>query len=150
MTIILQQDQEYLKQFFAEKLVNPVKLRFYTQHDSVLSVPANACRTCADTHQLLEELVALSDKLELEVHDFHTEQAQAQAEGIEEIPAIILEGQNKGRVRFIGVPAGYEFATLIEDLVDVSRGTTELELHSREALAKLTEPVHIKVFVTPT
>jgi len=84
------------------------------------------------------------------VHDFYTEREQAAEEGISEIPAIVLEGENKGKVRFIGVPAGYEFATLIEDLIDVSRGTTELEQHSRETLDALTEPVHIKVFVTPT
>lgn len=150
MAIISQEDQEYLRNLFKERLVNPVRLRFYTQRQSVLSVPGQVCDTCKDTHQLLEELVALSDKLDLEVHDFYAEQEQARQQGIEEIPAIVLEGQNKGVVRFIGVPAGYEFATLIEDLVDVSRGTTGLEHHSREVLAGLTEPVHIKVFVTPT
>lgn len=150
MAIIPQQDQEYLKELFAEKLEHPVTLRFYTQRQSVLSVPGQECGTCADTHELLNELVALSDKLTLEVRDFVTEQEQAKAEGIEEIPAIVLEGQNKGTVRFIGVPAGYEFATLIEDLIDVSRGTTSLQPYSREVLAALQNPVHIKVFVTPT
>lgn len=150
MAIIPQQDQEYLKDLFAEKLEHPVTLRFYTQRQSVLSVPGQECGTCADTHALLNELVALSDKLTLDVHDFFAEQEQAKAEGIEEIPAIVLEGQNKGTVRFIGVPAGYEFATLIEDLIDVSRGTTSLQPYSREVLAALQNPVHIKVFVTPT
>lgn len=150
MAIIPQQDQEYLKELFAQKLEHPVTLRFYTQRQSVLSVPGQECGTCSDTHALLNELVALSDKLTLEVRDFVTEQEQAKAEGIEEIPAIVLEGQNKGTVRFIGVPAGYEFATLIEDLIDVSRGTTSLQPYSREVLAKLQNPVHIKVFVTPT
>lgn len=150
MPIIPQEDQEYLRNLFAEKLEHPVRLHFYTQRESPLSVPSQECTTCQQTHQLLDELVALSDKLELAVHDFHKEQSQAKQEGINEIPAIVLEGQNKGTLRFIGVPAGYEFATLIEDLVDVSRGTTSLEMHTREALAKLTEPVHIQVFVTPT
>ncbi len=150
MPIIPERDQEYLRQLFSEKLEGDVRLRFYTQHDSILTVPGYECGTCGDTHQLLEELVALSDKLTLEVHDFVAEQEAARAEGIEEIPAISLEGRNKGQVRYIGVPAGYEFASLVEDLIDVSRGTTGLEAHSREILAGLTEPVHIKVFVTPT
>src|SRR5690606_36241830 len=150
MAIIPQEDQEYLKHLFAEKLQHPVTLRFYTQRQSILSVPGQECSTCADTHRLLAALAALSDTLTLDVPDFLTEQEQAQREGIEEIPAIVLEGQNKGTLRFIGVPAGYEFASLIEDLIDVSRGTTALQAHSREVLAGLTEPVHIKVFVTPT
>lgn len=150
MPIIPQEDQDYLKDLFTEKLENDVTLRFYTQRETGLLVPGQECSTCKDTRQLLEELVALSDKLTLDVHDFYSEREQAAAEGISEIPAIVLEGENKGKVRFIGVPAGYEFATLIEDLVDVSRGTTGLEMHSRETLEALTEPVHIKVFVTPT
>ena len=150
MPIIPEEDQEYIRNLFGEKFENDVTLRFYTQRETSLSVPGQECQTCKDTRQLLEELVALSDKLTLDVHDFYTEREQAAAEGITEIPAIVLEGGNKGKVRFIGVPAGYEFATLIEDLIDVSRGTTALELHSRETLGALKEPVHIKVFVTPT
>ena len=150
MALIAEDDQQYLRDLFAEKLVHDVTLRFYTQRTSPLSVPSQECETCRDTHQLLEELVALSDKLTLDVHDFYAEREQAAAEGIDEIPAIVLEGQNKGKIRFIGVPAGYEFSTLIEDLIDVSRGTTGLQPLSRETLTGLTGPVHIKVFVTPT
>jgi glutaredoxin-like protein len=150
MPIIPQEDQDYIRNLFEEKLENDVTLRFYTQRETGLIVPGQECSTCKDTRQLLEELENLSDKLTLDVHDFYAERDKAMEEGITEIPALVLEGENKGDVRFIGVPAGYEFATLIEDLVDVSRGTTDLQLHSRETLAALTEPVHIKVFVTPT
>lgn len=150
MPIIPQEDQDYIRNLFGEKLENNVTLRFYTQRQTGLIVPGQECSTCKDTHQLLDELVALSDKLSLDVRDFYAEHDEAIADGITEIPAIVLEGENKGNVRFIGVPSGYEFATLIEDLVDASRGTTDLQLHSRETLGALTEPVHIKVFVTPT
>lgn len=150
MSIIPQEDQDYIKNLFDEKFESDVTVRFYTQRETGLIVPGQECATCKDTRQLLEELVALSDKLTLDVHDFYSEREQAASDGITEIPAIVLEGGNKGKVRFIGVPAGYEFATLVEDLVDVSRGTTGLELHSRDTLADLKEPVHIKVFVTPT
>jgi len=53
-------------------------------------------------------------------------------------------------VRFFGIPSGYEFTSLVEDIVDVSRGQTSLSAQTLELLAKLTEPVHIQVFVTPT
>jgi alkyl hydroperoxide reductase subunit AhpF len=150
MQIIPQEDQEYIRSLFSEKFVGEVTLRFYTQPNPAVVVPGQECATCEGTQQLLDELVALSDKLTLDVRDFYAEREQALAEGISEIPAIVLEGENKGKVHFVGAPAGYEFATLIEDLVDVSRGTTSLEFHSRETLAALTEPVHIQVFVTPT
>lgn len=150
MPIIPQEDQEYIRSLFSEKFVNDVTLRLYTNRETGIIVPGQECAMCEGTHQLLDELVTLSDQLTLDVHDFYAEREQALAEGISQIPAIVLEGENKGKVHFIGAPAGYEFSTLIEDLVDVSRGTTSLEFHSRETLAALTEPIHIQVFVTPT
>ncbi len=66
------------------------------------------------------------------------------------IPAFILQGHTKGSVRYFGIPAGYEFSTLIEDLIDVSKGTTNLSDKTREALATVDQDIHIQVFVTPT
>jgi hypothetical protein len=56
----------------------------------------------------------------------------------------------RGLVRFFGLPSGYEFTTLLEDVVDVSRGRTRLSEASRAAAAALTAPLHLQVFVTPT
>jgi thiol-disulfide isomerase/thioredoxin len=55
-----------------------------------------------------------------------------------------------GEVRFFGLPSGYEFATILEDIADVSRRRTRLSDATRERLAGLTEPLHVQVFVTPT
>ncbi len=101
-------------------------------------------------HPFLEELTSLSDKLILDVHDVSIEGEEAREAGIEELPTIVFKGRNKGNLRFIGAPAGYESSTPIEDVIQVSRGTTELQDRSRQALASLTTPIHVKVFVTPT
>jgi len=53
-------------------------------------------------------------------------------------------------VRYFGIPAGYELSTLVEDLIDVSKGTTNLSDRTREALATVDQDLHIQVFVTPT
>ena len=90
MALISEDDRRYLTNLFGERLVNPVRLRFYTQWASALTVPGQVYATCRDIQQLLEELVALSDKLHLEVHDFYEEQQQARSEGIAEIPAVLL------------------------------------------------------------
>ncbi|MCX7624040.1 MAG: thioredoxin family protein [Thermomicrobium sp.] len=150
MAILSPADQEYLRGVFAERLRDPVTIELYTQRVTAISIPGYECATCRETNQLLEEVAALSDKITLQMYDLLQDAERARAAGIEEIPAIVLKGHNKGTLRFIGVPAGYEFATLIEDIIDVSRGTTELSPLSRETLAKLAQPVHIKVFVTPT
>jgi len=150
MPILSHADREYLRQVFAERLVDSVKVRLYTQKLTQLSIPGYECMTCRETNELMGELASLSDKIELELIDLLQAREQAAREEITEIPTIVIEGKNKGRVRFIGSPAGYEFGALVEDLIDVSRGTTALQPLSRQALTRLARPVHIQVFVTPT
>jgi glutaredoxin-like protein len=69
---------------------------------------------------------------------------------IVKVPTLVLRGAARGVVRYLGIPAGLEFRTLLEDLSAVSRGTTTLGNDSRAKLATLSKPVHVQVFVTPT
>ena len=96
------------------------------------------------------KLRTVSEKLHLNVKDFVRDEQEAQQQGITHIPAFVLQGQNKGQVRFFGIPAGYEFATLVEDLLNVSRGTTSLSEKTRDAFKEVNQNLHIQVFVTPT
>jgi glutaredoxin-like protein len=50
----------------------------------------------------------------------------------------------------VGIPSGYEFGSLLEDLEDVARGATALTAETRRALDGLAQDVHIRVFVTPS
>ncbi len=45
---------------------------------------------------------------------------------------------------------GYEFASLLTDMVDVSKGETDLKPETKYALKKIDQKVHLQVFVTPT
>lgn len=150
MPLISPKDQQALRDLFAQRLQQDVTITYFTQHDSVLSVPGNECAYCRETHELMDDLQELSDKLHLEVKDFIHDEAEAQQLGVTRIPAVVLSGQNKGKVRFFGVPAGYEFSTLVEDLLTVSSGAPELMDSTKQALEGLTQDLHIQVFVTPT
>lgn len=150
MPLISEKDAQFIRDHFAKHLVGDVKLVYFTQKQSKLFIPSQECMYCQETRELLEEVVGLSDKLSLEVHDFVADESLAKELGIERIPAFTIEGAAKGRVRYFGIPSGYEFSTLIEDVVDVSRGQTDLSPKTREALAALAEDVRIQVFVTPT
>lgn len=150
MSLISPKDQQTLRDLFSQRLQQDVTLTYYTQHDSVLSVPGQECAYCRETRELLEELTELSDKTHLEVKDFVRDEAEAQQLGVTRIPAIIISGQNKGSVRFFGVPAGYEFSTLVEDLLTVSSGAPDLMDSTMHRLETLQQDLHIQVFVTPT
>jgi glutaredoxin-like protein len=142
MPLLQEKDKDAVRTWFQEGLVNPVKLVNFTQ--------AVECQFCAETRQLVEEVAALSDMVEVKVYNFVTDKEKAEEYGVDKIPAIAVVGQKDYGVRYFGIPSGYEFTSLIEDIVDVSKGEVELLPATREVLAELAEPLHFQVFVTPT
>jgi glutaredoxin-like protein len=108
------------------------------------------CQYCRETRQLLEEVASLSDKLALEVYNFLTDKGKADEYKVDKIPATVLLGERDHGLRFYGIPAGYEFATLLEDIVMVSQGDSGLSPASREKLRAVADPLHLEVYVTPT
>jgi len=111
------------------------------------------CELCRQTRELLEELAAISGgKVAVEVFDFVRDKAKADALGIDKIPAIAVqgpEGDDHG-IRFFGIPAGYEFASLLETLEMTAKADSGLAPATREKLKSLHSPLDLKVFVTPT
>jgi thiol-disulfide isomerase/thioredoxin len=81
-----------LTDFFRRGLKDPVTLHFFTQKSSVLSIPAEECETCREAHELLNEVVGLSDKLKLETHDFVADEEEAKRLGVERIPGLVMQG----------------------------------------------------------
>ncbi|HAJ35885.1 MAG TPA: glutaredoxin [Chloroflexi bacterium] len=128
----------------------PVKLVVFTQGEG----GAIECQMCAETRALIEEVAALSDKVSVEVRDFVKDSEVAEAYGIDKIPAVavVREGDEPADfgIRLFGIPSGYEFGTLIEDIRLASSGNPELSEKTLAQLAQLTSPVQIQVFVTPT
>lgn len=151
MPFIQEEDRKALRDHFAAQLQNPVKLVMFTQRKSKLVLPfSHECQFCEETRGLVEELAGLSDHLTAEIYDFVRDQEAVATYGIDKIPAIALVGEKDSRIRYFGIPAGYEFTALVEDLVDVSRGTTSLSPTTKENLARVDTDVHIQVYETPT
>ena len=141
MAFIQDKDRTVVQTRF-EELDQPVKLINFTQDVE--------CMYCRETRQLMEEITELSDKITLEEYDFVADEDAVKRYSIDKIPATVVKGDKDYGIRFFGIPAGYEFGTLIEDIIMVSKGDSGLEPETRLALATLNEPVHLQVFVTPT
>lgn len=150
MGYIRDEDRPRVAAYFAKALESPVTIHLFTQRASPLATPAAPCATCRETEGLVEEVAGLSDRIRVEVHDFVADAALAAEMGVPRIPALVLEGRNRGRVRYFGSPAGYEFGVLAEGLADVSSGRTSLSDATRATLGALTSAAHITVLVTPT
>ncbi len=146
--------REATQRKFLEELHNRVSILYFTQEPNLLVVPGRLpnqeCLFCRETRQLLEEVSALSDKIDLVIYDFVAQKEKASEFGIDKIPATIIMGEKSGGVRFYGIPSGYEYTSLIESIIDVSNGTTGLSDKTKQALETLEKDVHIQVFVTPT
>jgi glutaredoxin-like protein len=134
-----EKDRNFLIQRFRNELVEPVKIILFTQNIN--------CEYCPETEQLLRELAETSEKIQLEVKNFAVDKLEVQKYKIDKVPAILVGNE---RIRYFGIPAGYEFAALIEDIVEVSRKSSFLSTSSQEKIRSLEVPINIKVFVTPT
>jgi glutaredoxin-like protein len=113
----------------------------------------HACEICEDTRQLVEELAFLSDgRITAKVHDVIGDAALARTYGVDAAPAVVvLDGDGKDYgIRFFGIPTGYEFGTLVADILMVSSGDPGLRDQTLATLAALDAPVDVRVFVTPT
>ena len=141
MAFLSAQDEQAVKKEF-ERLSGPVKLTVFA---SALGSESNE-----QTIALVKEVAALDDRLSVSVLNPHIERDEAQAYGVDVTPAVIVEGAQDYGIRFLGIPAGYEFSNLIDSIIAASSGEASLSDESKAALAGLTEDVVVKVFTTPT
>jgi glutaredoxin-like protein len=145
MPLLKEKDRDYLAEQF-ETLPAPIKLIVFTQEFE--------CQYCAETRQIAEELAALSEDITLEIYDLMADKEIAEQYGVDKIPAtIVMRGGQQPRdygIRYYGIPSGYEFSSLIEDIKLVAGGDSGLSPQTKEWAAELKEAVHLQVFVTPT
>ena len=120
----------------------PVKLVHFTQELNL--------EYGLEARQLVEEVSALSDKLSAEVYNFLLDKEKVAEYGIDKVPATVVRNGKDCGIRFYGIPAGYEFATLLDAIVGVSAGDSGLSEESKKRIAAISQPVHLEVFVTPT
>ena len=142
MSLLPDDKKELLRNDFNIKLVDPVKIVAFTQEVE--------CQYCSQTRKLVEEIGSISDKVSTEVYDFMANAAKVKEYGIERIPALAIIGKKDYGVRIYGIPYGYELQTLIEAIINVSKGTTDLSDKTKAVLKDVKAPVNIKVFVTLT
>jgi glutaredoxin-like protein len=141
MAVLQDADRAKVREFF-QAIEHPVTLVMFTQ--------SFECDYCTMTRELVQEIAELSDRITVEVYDLVKDEAVAKQYGIDKIPAIALLGDKDYGIRFYGVPAGYEFTSLIEGIVDVGKRDHGLPPDIVKKLAQVDQPVHMQAMVTPT
>jgi len=137
---------ETVKQAF-EGMKGNVHLLIFTDRER--------CTLCSETVEIMAELSSLSPRLTYEAVDITEDQDRARMYGVELTPAmIVLKGTKEANeylgIRFFGIPAGYEFTSLIDAIMTVANGEDAISKEGVEVLKGLNKDIHIQVFVTPT
>jgi alkyl hydroperoxide reductase subunit AhpF len=143
MAILNERDQAAVRTEF-EKLGGAVKLVVFSQE----LIAGDLCR---QNEQLMREVAELTDgRAIVEILNPAIDRERAEAYGVDQVPATVVEGARDYGIRFYGIPSGYEFSNLIDAMIVASTGTPELSEATRDSLAALAADVQIKVFSTPT
>ena len=141
MGVLKDKDKEKVKEIFKD-IDNDVTIVMFTQE--------HECPHCEMTRIMLEEVSGLSDRISLEVHDFVADKDLAERYGVDKIPATVLVGDKDYGIRFYGVPAGYEFTVLIEEIREAGKRDPGLSKEAMAELDKVDTPVHLQVLISPT
>jgi glutaredoxin-like protein len=123
-------------------MTDPVKLVHFTQELNL--------EYGIEARQLVEEVASLSDKLSAEVYNFLLDKEKVAKYAIDKVPATVVRNGKDYGIRFYGIPAGYEFATLLDAILKVSTDDSGLSVKSKEKITRISKPLHLEVFVTPT
>jgi glutaredoxin-like protein len=143
MVSINKESKSRIEEIFAKELEKDVNLMFFTDVQS-------KCELCNEMKQLLEELSALTKKIKLTVYEIGKNKKEAKFLGIEKAPALVIGGEKLYNLYYYGLPSGYEFPALVDDIIDASHGNTNLSETTKNKLKDIKRITDIKVFVTPT
>ncbi len=142
MPLLRERERELLSKKFSRELEGEVKLVVFLREDG--------CEYCGHVKELVEEVSQLSERIQTSFYDLDKDSEKAAKWEVDKAPATLIFGKQEYKVRYFGIPAGYEFTAFIEDIIDVSRGRTHLSPSTKQRISGIKTPIHIQVFVTPT
>jgi glutaredoxin-like protein len=148
MAILPDQVRQQLADRFRSELVEPVVLTLYIRPGTGrLILPTGmGCATCDDARALAEGVAETApDLISLRVVDL----SQDDVDGVADVPTLtVSRADEDARIRWQGLPAGYEFSSVVDGIERVSSGKHGLSDATVEQLGGLTEPVEVMVFST--
>ena len=141
MGYIGEKDKEFLRGEFEKYLKEKVKLLVFTGPN---------CKYCNVATAIAQEVAELHNAIEF--HGYKVDDEEANKYNVDHAPTVVItDGEEYGeRIRYVGLPSGYEFSSLVEDIVDVSRRNAEVSDEVKMQLDIIDRPIRIQIFVTPT
>ncbi|MEF3245321.1 MAG: thioredoxin family protein [Caldisericaceae bacterium] len=146
--LLKEKDVQYIKDLFEKKLEGEVTLTLFTETKGSNVTKFNE-QYLPYTEEIVREVAELSPKIKMNIYtdDFEKEKEY----NIKTVSALFIEGSKTNKnIVYYGIPSGHEFSSLLEDIIDVSKGKTELPENIKGKVEKISSSIEILVFVTPT
>ncbi len=135
-----------LKELAQKEFKEPVSIKLFSQ-----AIGCESCQTAEallkEVHDVLKEAVG-EDKVKLDILSPFLNKEETEKYGVDRVPTIVLEGDKDYGIRYIGLPAGLEFTTLVNGIFHVSQRKPQLSDKTLEILQQIDIPLEIWVFVT--
>lgn len=127
----------------------PVEIAIYTAASDLVVPGRDEPGLERETLELLREVAALNPHLSVKEGRISDEEVRDL--NLTHTPTILFreQGSLRHNIRFLGLPSGYEFSTLLEVLVMLGTGNSGLKDQFKTQLAQVNTPVHMRAFVTP-
>jgi glutaredoxin-like protein len=138
--LLSEEDKEYLREEFEKTLERKVDILYFEKQEK-------ESQYSLQTKELLEELVALNNNLSLIIESCDNAD-KMKSEELTLCPSIKIKSGRSGFINFYGIPAGYEFTSLVEAIKDMGSETLSLPDDVVKGLKELKKPIDIKVFIT--
>ncbi len=143
MGIIRDEILGWLHEDFSKSLKNEVDVVVFTNETT---------EHCDTAFAIAKELSGLNGKIHFIQYDVDKNLEASETYRVSRAPTTIIakHGEQDGRIRFTGLPSGYEFTSLVEIIKNLSRNEASLTGSTLQRVAAVSVPTEIRVFVTPT
>jgi len=116
-----------------------------------LVIFADDTGVASDLVETAKALAGLSQKIKVEVEKVVDGKNQRMRDTrIENYPVLVVTKGEFNRIRYYGVPSGFEISPISDAIVELSASRTNLSQKARESLATVRRRANIKIFVLTT
>lgn len=104
---------------------------------------------CQEVEALFNSMATILPRLSVKIYDVNSDFAQKN--GIQRTPAFMVHApEETSSYVYYGVPASYEFSTLIEAIRTVGNRMTDLSDTLKDQVKSIKKELKMDIFVTPT
>ena len=140
VSMLSEKDKTYVRKSLAG-MKDPVRLVLFSRD-------GGDCKYCGEVEGLLTDIASADPRVGVEILSLKKDAARAKDLGIDKVPGIALIGKKDYNLRYFGLPSGYDFIPFVETIRAVGNDEPGISRETAAALAKLTKPVQLSVFVT--